>query len=55
MEIDAWEQVALQNEKRAQILNSNRVLMVYNKDKFFSMDKFSDLIMGDNFARIKDG
>lgn len=29
--------------------------MVYNEDKFFTMDKFSDLIMGDNFAKKDDG
>ena len=29
--------------------------MVYDKDKFFSMNKFSDLIMGDNFAKMKNG
>ena len=47
--------MALQKKKMAQMVNSNRVLMVYNKDKFFTADKFSDLIMGDNFARMKDG
>lgn len=29
--------------------------MVYSKDKFFTADKFSDLVMGDNFARKEGG
>lgn len=29
--------------------------MIYDEDKFFTMDKFSDLVIGDNFSRINDG
>ena len=32
-------------------MKSGRVYVDYDKDKFFSMNKFSDLVMGDNFAK----
>jgi hypothetical protein len=53
--VKAWEQLAVQKKHKKDIVESDRLLVKYNDDKFYTVDKFSDLVMGDNFARKDDG
>lgn len=42
-------------KKKVEMVKSGRFLMTYKEDKFFMVDKFSDLVMNDNFAKKDDG